>query len=74
MTRMFLTVHHKARKSPMSLDELRINLTENFSDYFGKGTLSRTPSDAYRRVLLVDKLVNRADQIRTGQPITPIWN
>jgi hypothetical protein len=43
---MFVRVHHLARKSPMSLNELRADLNEYFSDYFGKGTLSRTPTDA----------------------------
>jgi hypothetical protein len=74
--RIGITIGGFATRSPLKLEQLRVKLNAEFSYYFGKGTLSRTPSDAFRRVLLVDRLVNRIDEIRSGKPkpYTPIWN
>lgn len=74
--RMGLVVQALATRSPMTLEQLRVDLVERFSWYFGKGTLSRTPSDALRRQMLVSRLVNRIDEIRSGtpKPYRPIWN
>ena len=74
MGRMAVQLNHLAKRSPMSLDELRVDLNKYFSEYFGKGCLSRTPSDAGRRVRLVDKMVVAIDDIRSGRKVTPLWN
>jgi hypothetical protein len=58
----------------LTLDQIRHELRTYFSDYFGKRTLNHVPSDAMRRTLLVDRLVHRVDEIRTGKPLTRIWN
>jgi hypothetical protein len=48
--RMGIVVHSLATRSPMTLEQLRVDLLTYFSEYFGNGTLSRTPSDALRRL------------------------
>jgi hypothetical protein len=73
MMRMKLVLGHLAKKS-MTLEEVRIELNTYFSDWFGKRTLNHVPSDAFRRTLLVDRMVNFAEQIRAGGPAQPLWN
>jgi hypothetical protein len=73
MMRMKLVLGHLAKKS-MTLEEVRIGLNTYFSDWFGKRTLNHVPSDAFRRTLLVDRMVNFAEQIRAGGPAQPLWN
>jgi hypothetical protein len=74
MARMGIQVYRLARRSPMTLEELRVDLNEYFDEYFGKGTLSRTPSDGLRRRFLVDRMILAIEQIRAGQKPTPLWN
>jgi hypothetical protein len=72
--RMCITIHGVARK-PWTLDKVRDELTTYFGEYFGPRTLRNVPSDAFRRTLLVERMVNRVAEIRAGQkPLTPLWN
>ena len=72
--RMCITIHGIARK-PWTLDKVRDELTTYFHEYFGPRTLRNVPSDALRRMLLVERMVNRVAEIRVGQkPLTPLWN
>lgn len=73
MMRMALVLNHLSKK-PMTLDEVRTELNAYFSDWFGKRTLNHVPSDALRRTLLVDRMVNFVEQIRSGGPVQPLWN
>jgi hypothetical protein len=73
LMRMKLILNHIAKKS-MPLDDVRTELNTYFSDYFGKRTLNHVPSDAFRRTLLVDRMVNFVEQIRAGGPVQPLWN
>jgi hypothetical protein len=74
VTRMCITIHGIARK-PWTLDKVREELTTYFGEYFGPRTLRNVPSDALRRMLLVERMVNRVAEIRAGQkPLTPLWN
>jgi len=71
---MCITIHGIARK-PWTLDKVRDELTMYFGEYFGPRTLRNVPSDAFRRTLLVKRMVNRVAEIRAGQkPLTPLWN
>jgi hypothetical protein len=65
MMRMKLVLGHLAKK-PMTLEEVRTKLNTYFSDWFGKRTLNHVPSDAFRRTLLVDRMVNFVEQICAG--------
>jgi hypothetical protein len=72
--RMCITIHGIARK-PCTLGKVRDELTMYFGEYFGPRTLRNVPSDAFRRTLLVERMVNRVAKIRAGQkPLTPHWN
>jgi hypothetical protein len=63
-----------ARK-PWTLDKVREELTTYFHEYFGPRTARNVPSDELRRMLLVERMVNRVVEIRAGQtPLTPLWN
>ena len=73
MMRMKLVLGHLAKKS-MTLEAIRIELNTYFSDWFGKRTLNRVPSDAFRRTLLVDRMVGFIEQIRAGGTVQPLWN
>jgi len=73
MMRMAMVLNHLAKKS-MTIEEVRIELNTYFSDWFGERTLNHVPSDAFRRMLLVDRMVGFVDQIRAGGPVQPIWN
>jgi hypothetical protein len=76
VSRIWIILYHLARKKTgMSLEELRTELNTYFSDYFGKRTLNSVPSDKFRRTLLVDRMVDRIEEIRTfGKAKTPLWN
>jgi hypothetical protein len=63
MMRMKLILGHLAKKS-MTLEEVRLELNTYFSDWFG--THNHVPSDAFRRTLLVDRMVSFVEQIRAG--------
>jgi hypothetical protein len=72
--RMYITIHGVARK-PWTTDKVREELTTYFGEYFGPRTLRNVASDAIRRMLLVERMVNRVAEIRAGQkPLTPLWN
>jgi hypothetical protein len=73
MMRMKLVLGHLAKTS-MTLEDVRTELNTYFSDWFGKHTLNHVPSDAFRRTLLVDRMVGFVDQIRAGGPVQPLWN
>jgi hypothetical protein len=73
MMRMAMVLNHLAKKS-MTIEEVRAELNTYFSDWFGKRTLNHVPSDAFRRTLLVDRMVGFVDQIRAGGPVQPLWN
>jgi hypothetical protein len=73
MMRMKLVLGHLAKKS-MTLEEVRFELNTYFSDWSGKRTLNHVPSDALRRVLLVDRMVGFVEQIRAGGTVQPLWN
>jgi hypothetical protein len=61
--RMYITIHGVARK-PWTTDKVREELTTYFGEYFGPRTLRNVPSDALRRMLLVERMVNRVAEIR----------
>jgi hypothetical protein len=54
---------------------VREELTTYFHEYFGPRALRNVPSDALRRMLPVERMVDRIAEIRAGQkPLTPLWN
>jgi hypothetical protein len=73
MMRMKLVLGHLAKKS-MTIEEVRTELNTYFSEWFGERTLNHVPSDAFRRTLLVDRMVGFVAQIRAGGPVQPLWN
>jgi hypothetical protein len=64
--RMCITIHGIAYK-PWTLDKVREELTTYFGEYFGPRALRNVPSDAFRRTLLVERMVNRVAEIRAGK-------
>jgi hypothetical protein len=73
MMRMAMVPNHLAKKS-MTLEEVGTELNTYFSDWFGKRTLNHVPSDAFRRTLLVDRMVGFVEQMRAGGTVQPLWN
>jgi hypothetical protein len=63
---MCITIHGIARK-PWTLDKAREELTTYFGEYLGPRTLRNVPSDALRRMLLVERMVNRVAEIQAGK-------
>jgi hypothetical protein len=73
MMRMKLVLGHLAKK-PMTIEDVRTELNTYFSDWFGERTLNHVPSDAFRRTLLVDRMVGFVEQIRAGGTVQPLWD